>query len=332
MRAVGIKGGKGPATSLFMDSIPKPVPADGEAIVKIKAFGLNRMDLLQREGLYPLPPQAPETMGVEFSGIVEEFGGQAHEDFKVGDEVLGLAYGGAYAEYITVSTKMLVHKPKQLSWEEAAGVPETWITASQALFLIGEFQEGQSVLWHAGASSVSISGIQLAKAAGAKAIYATAGSQEKIDFLEKELGVTKAFNYKTQDWASEIQKATGGSGVNLTVDFIGATYFQGNLDVAARDGRVVLLGLMGGGKLPDGVNIAPLLFKRVRVEGSTLRSRDVEYQRKLRDTLVDHALPKFCDGTFRVFVEKVFPFDQIMAAHQLLESNSTKGKLICVIE
>ncbi|KAK5795843.1 hypothetical protein VI817_005128 [Penicillium citrinum] len=329
---MSIKGGKGPATSLFMDSIPKPVPADGEAIVKIKAFGLNRMDLLQREGLYPLPPQAPETMGVEFSGIVEEFGGQAHEDFKVGDEVLGLAYGGAYAEYITVSTKMLVHKPKQLSWEEAAGVPETWITASQALFLIGEFQEGQSVLWHAGASSVSISGIQLAKAAGAKAIYATAGSQEKIDFLEKELGVTKAFNYKTQDWASEIQKATGGSGVNLTVDFIGATYFQGNLDVAARDGRVVLLGLMGGGKLPDGVNIAPLLFKRVRVEGSTLRSRDVEYQRKLRDTLVDHALPKFCDGTFRVFVEKVFPFDQIMAAHQLLESNSTKGKLICVIE
>lgn len=332
MRAIGIKGGKGPATSLFMDSIPKPVPADGEAIVKIKAFGLNRMDLLQREGLYPLPPQAPETMGVEFSGTVEEFGGQAHEDFKVGDEVLGLAYGGAYAEYVAVSTKMLVHKPKQLSWEEAAGVPETWITASQALFLIGDFQEGQSVLWHAGASSVSISGIQLAKAAGAKAIYATAGSQEKIDFLEKELGVTKAFNYKTQDWASEIQKATGGSGVNLTVDFIGATYFQGNLDVAARDGRVVLLGLMGGGKLPDGVNIAPLLFKRVRVEGSTLRSRDVEYQRKLRDTLVDHALPKFCDGTFRVFVEKVFPFDQIMAAHQLLESNSTKGKLICLIE
>ncbi|KAE8382422.1 quinone oxidoreductase [Aspergillus bertholletiae] len=327
-----VKGGKGPATSLFMDSIAKPVPADGQALVKIKAFGLNRMDLLQREGLYPLPPQAPETMGVEFSGIVEAFGGQTHEDFKVGDEVLGLAYGGAYAEYIAVSTKMLVHKPKQLSWEEAAGVPETWITASQALFLIGEFQEGQSVLWHAGASSVSISGIQLAKAAGAKAIYATAGSQEKIDFLEKELGVTKAFNYKTQDWAAEVQKLTGGTGVNLTVDFIGATYFQGNLDVAARDGRVVLLGLMGGGKLPDGVNIAPLLFKRVRVEGSTLRSRDEEYQRKLRDTLVDHALPKFCDGTFQVFVEKIFPFDQITAAHQLLESNKTRGKIICVID
>ncbi|KAJ5086074.1 hypothetical protein N7532_010845 [Penicillium argentinense] len=336
MRAIAVKGGKGPATSLYVDSIPKPVPAAGQALVKIKAFGLNRMDLLQREGLYPLPPQAPETMGVEFSGTVEEFGPDGHEDFKVGDEVLGLAYGvwsvGAYAEYIAVSTKMLVHKPKQLSWEEAAGVPETWITASQALFLIGEFQEGQSVLWHAGASSVSISGIQLAKASGAKAIYATAGSQEKIDFLEKELGVTKAFNYKTQDWAAEIQQATGGAGVSLIVDFIGATYFQGNLDAAARDGRVVLLGLMGGGKLPDGVNIAPLLFKRIRIEGSTLRSRDEEYQRKLRDTLVDHALPKFCDGTFKVFVEKIFPFDQILQAHQLLESNTTKGKIICVVE
>lgn len=188
------------------------------------------------------------------------------------------------------------------------------------------------MLWHAGASSVSICGIQLAKAEGAKAIYATAGSQEKVDFLEKELGVTKAFNYKTQDWAAEIQKATGGAGVSLTVDFVGATYFQGNLDVAARDGRVVLLGLMGGGKLPDGVNIAPILFKRIRVEGSTLRSRDEDYQARLRDSLVSHALPRFADGTFKVFVEKVFPFEEIVQAHELLESNSTKGKIICVIE
>ena len=188
------------------------------------------------------------------------------------------------------------------------------------------------MLWHAGASSVSISGIQLAKAEGAKGIYATVGSQEKIDFLVKELGVTAAFNYKTQDWAAEIKKVTDGEGVNLIVDFIGASYFQGNLNAAAHDGRVVLLGLMGGAKLPDNVDISALLFKRIRVEGSTLRSRELEYQRKLRDTLVEHALPKFEDGTFKVFVEKVFPFDQIVDAHKLLESNTTKGKLICVIE
>ncbi|OJJ36969.1 hypothetical protein ASPWEDRAFT_50340 [Aspergillus wentii DTO 134E9] len=328
MQAISIKNGKGPADALFVDQIPKPVPGDSQALVKIKAFGLNRMDLLQREGLYPLPPQAPETLGVEFSGTIEGFGSDAKGDFNVGDEVLGLAYGGAYAEYIVVSIHMLVHKPAELSWEEAAGVPETWITASQALFLIGDFQPGQSVLWHAGASSVSISGIQLAKAHGAKAIYATAGSQEKIDFLVNELGVTAAFNYRTQDWAGEITKITNGEGVNLIVDFIGATYFQGNLNAAARDGRVVLLGLMGGGKLPDGVNIAPLLFKRIRVEGSTLRSRDVEYQRKLRNTLVEHALPKFKDGSFKVFVERVFAFNEVIEAHKLLESNTSKGKLI----
>ncbi|KAI2788984.1 hypothetical protein POX_e07010 [Penicillium oxalicum] len=322
MRAIAIKGGKGPAEAMHVVDVEKPVPASGQALVKIHAFGLNRMDLLQREGQYPLPPQAPETMGVEFSGVIESFGdnAEASGDFKRGDEVFGLAYGGAYAEYIVVSTKMLVHKPSQLSWEEAAGVPETWITATQALFLIGEFKKGQSVLWHAGASSVSISGIQLAKAEGASAIYATAGSQEKIDFLEKELGVTKAFNYNTEDWA-----------MNVIVDFIGAPYFQGNLNTAARDGRVVVLGVMGGAKLPDGVNMAPLLFKRVRLEGSTLRSRDEEYQGKLRDTLVEHALPKFCDGSFKVFVEKVFSFEEIVQAHQLLESNKTKGKLICKV-
>ncbi|PIG84659.1 hypothetical protein AARAC_002021 [Aspergillus arachidicola] len=332
MRAIAVRGGKGPATSLYVAQIPRPVPAAGQVIVKIKAFGLNRMDLLQREGLYPLPKQAPETMGVEFSGTIEEFGPEGHEDFKVGDEVFGLAYGGAYAEYIAVSSHMLVHKPAQLSWEEAAGVSEADLDHRVASTLRHRRVSSRpdSPLAR-GASAVSISGIQLAKAAGAKAIYATAGSQEKIDFLENELGVTKAFNYKTQDWAAEIHTVTGGAGVNLTVDFIGATYFQGNIDAAAQDGRVVLLGLMGGSKLPDGVNIGPLLLKRIRVEGSTLRSREVDYQRKLRDRLVDYALPKFRDGIFKVLVEKVFTFEQIVQAHELLESNTTKGKIICVI-
>lgn len=187
------------------------------------------------------------------------------------------------------------------------------------------------MLWHAGASSVSISGIQLAKAEGAKDIYATAGSQEKIDFLVKELGVTAAFNYKTQDWAAELKKETKGEGVDLIVDFIGAPYFQDNLDAAAYDGSIVLLGLMGGQKLPNNVDISALLFKRVSIEGSTLRARGLEYQRKLRDTLVEHALPKFEDGAFKIFIEKVFPFSQIVDAHKLLETNTTKGKLICRI-
>lgn len=206
------------------------------------------------------------------------------------------------------------------------------MTASQALFLIGDFQPGQSILWHAGASSVSISGIQLAKAHGAKEIYVTAGSQEKIDFLVRELGVTAGFNYRTQDWAAELQKATNGQGVNLIVDFIGGTYFQGNLAAAARDGRVVILGLMGGTKVPGTADIGALLAKRVRVEGSTLRSRELDYQRRLRDTLVEHALPRFQDKSFKIFVERLFSFKDIAEAHRVLESNATKGKLICVID
>ncbi|KAJ5221075.1 uncharacterized protein N7469_009962 [Penicillium citrinum] len=327
MRAIAIRGGKGPATSMYVTEIIKPVPIPGQVLVKVRAFGLNRMDLLQREGLYPLPPHAPETMGVEFSGVVEQFGNDlasVGSEFKLGDEVFGLAYGGAYAEYIVVSTKTLFHKPSQLSWEEAAGIPETFMTAAQALLFIGEFKHGQSVLWHAGASSVSIAGIQLAKAKGASAIYATVSSSEKVHFLEQNLG------------PSTTKRITGGAdlqkqGVNLIVDFIGAPYFQNNLDIAAQDGRIVLLGLMGGAELPVGVNIAPLLYKRLRLEASGLRSRDLGYQGKLRDMLVEYALPKFCEGSLKVFVEKVFRFEDIVEAHQLLEKNQTKGKIICTV-
>ncbi|RAL64443.1 hypothetical protein DID88_001919 [Monilinia fructigena] len=309
------KNGTGHADALYInDSIPKPTPSSGEAIVKVKAFGLNRMDLLQREGHYPVPPQAPKTLGVEFSGTIECLGPNIKEGFNVGDEVFGLAYGGAYAEFIAVSTHMLLKKPGHLSWEEAAGIPETWITATQAMYLVGEFSKGKSILWHAGASSVSISGIQLAKKFGSVSyLCATAG-----------------FNYKTQDWAKEILALTDGKGVDIIIDFVGANHFQGNLDVAARDGRIVNLGVMSGTKLPNGVDMGAFVRKRVRFEGSTLRSRDVKYQGKLRDKLEEY-LSKFEDGTFRIFVDKVFPWEQVVEAHKEMERNTSKGKIICTI-
>lgn len=198
------------------------------------------------------------------------------------------------------------------------------------MYLIGEYRPGKSILFHAGASSVSMSGIQLAKADGASAIYVTASSQEKIDHCV-QLGATAGFNYKTQDWAKEVLAATNGNGVDVIVDYIGAGYFQGNLDAAARDGRIVSLAYLGGTQLPAGTDISAFLRKRLRYEGSSLRSRDEEYQGKLRNTLVEHALPQFEKGTFRVVVEKVFPFEKIADAHKLMESNQTKGKLICTI-
>jgi NADPH:quinone reductase-like Zn-dependent oxidoreductase len=198
------------------------------------------------------------------------------------------------------------------------------------MYLVGGFETGKSILWHAGASGVSISGIQLSKIGGAKAIYVTAGSQEKIDFCVKELGATAGFNYKTQDWAKEILKTTNDQGVDLTIDFIGATYFQGNLDVAARDGHIVNLGAMGGTKLPVGVDVGAFVRKRIRYEGSSLRSRDPDYQGRLRDKLEEY-MPQFEDGTFKIYVDKVFPWEQIVDAHKLMEKNVTQGKIICTI-
>jgi len=200
------------------------------------------------------------------------------------------------------------------------------------MYLVGEFKPKKSVLWHAGASSVSIAGIQLSKGDDASAIYVTAGSQEKIDFCVNELGATAGFNYNTQDWSKEILNATDGKGVDLIIDYIGQAYFQGNLDAAARDGRIVNLGLMSGSKLPAGVDISAFIRKRIRYEGSSLRSRDPDYQGRLRDTLAEHALPKFIDGRFKVPIEKVFPWDRIVEAHKLMESNKTRGKIICTIE
>ena len=308
------------------------------------------MDLMQREGKYNVPPQAGKTLGVEFSGWIEELGPGDHGDFKVGDEVFGLAYGGAYAEYLASSTKMLIHKPKEISWTMAAGIPEaslslssdprrearantgqTWITATQALHLVGCFKPGDNVLWHAGASAVSIAGIQLAKAAGANKIFVTAGSDDKVEFCVS-LGATAGFNYHKEDWVSGILSATDGHGVDVIVDFIGKNYSQGNFEAAAMDGRIVQLASLSGSKLEAGLDIGLLENKRMRWEGSRLRSRDLEYQKKLRDLLAERALPKFVDGTFKIVIEREFSWKQIQEAHELMESNQSKGKIICNVD
>jgi NADPH:quinone reductase-like Zn-dependent oxidoreductase len=199
------------------------------------------------------------------------------------------------------------------------------------MYLVAKFQAGKSILWHAAASSVSISGIQLSKADSASAVYATARQDEKCDFAVKELGATAAFNTKTSNWVEEVLKATDGKGVDIIIDFIGADYFQQNLDAIAKDGVIVNLGFMGGIKLKEGTDISAFIRKRVSFIGSSLRSRDENYQGKLRDQLVEHALPRFKDGRFKLFIDKVIPWEKIQDAHQLLEENKTKGKVICTI-
>ncbi|CAK7269374.1 hypothetical protein SEPCBS57363_003571 [Sporothrix epigloea] len=334
MRAVDVKGGKGGADALFInDQTPKPTPQACEVLVRVKAFGINRMDLLQRQGKYPLGPRIPKTLGVEYSGIIVSLGAEARDrGFEEGDEVFGLVYGGAYAEYVTTSVRMLVHKPAFLSWEQAAAIPENWITALQALHEVGGFRGdlNQTALWHAGASGVSIAGIQLSRLAKAGAVYATAGTDDKCAFLVRELGATAAFNYKMSDWAAKVLEATDSRGVDFIVDYIGASYFRQNLVAAALDAHIVLLALMGGAELPQGCDISAILGKRLRIEGSGLRSRDPEYQERLRDLLAEK-LPHFESGELKLYVDKVLPWTEIQEAHRYMEKNVSMGKIVCTI-
>ncbi|KAJ1336132.1 tumor protein p53-inducible protein 3 [Microdochium nivale] len=317
MRAIDIRGGSGCSGDLFINpDTPKPTASPGQAVVKVVAFGINRMDISQRRGGYPVPPQAPKTLGVEFSGVIESVGAaidqqedgeeQGRREFAVGDEVFGLTYGGAYAEYVAVGMGMLVHKPRALSFAQCAAIPEAWMTATQALHQVLGFEKGKTILWHAGASGVSIAGIQLSRAAGAAAIFATVGTAAKCTLVASgQVGATMAINYKTQKFVDEVLRATGGRGVDYIVDYVGGLYFERNLAVAARDARIVMLGRMGGMKVPD-ADLSPILMKRIRIEGSTLRSRNEAYQQQLRRRLESY-MPAVEAGSLSVVLHDTVP-------------------------
>ncbi|CDS14466.1 hypothetical protein LRAMOSA06635 [Lichtheimia ramosa] len=327
MRAVLVKQ-PGDANQLYIGEYPTPTPKDSQILVKVKCFCLNRMDIVQRQGFYPPPPGASPILGVEVSGIVESVGKNVTK-FKVGDAVFGLMGGGGYAEYAVLEEATALHKPDAITFEEAAAIPETWFTAYQALFFVAGLEKGQDVLIHAGASGVGIAAIQLAKNAGAKRIFITAGSDDKVAFCEK-LGATKGINYKKQDWAEEIAKETSNRGVDVIVDFVGKDYFEKNIDTLAIDGRMVILAYLSGGVV-EKVNIVPLLKKRLRIEGSALRSRSLEYQSRLRDELAKHVIDEHfakSSNDYKLFIEKEFDWKDIKDAHLLMESNKTMGKIV----
>ncbi|KAL7421992.1 hypothetical protein Q5752_003764 [Cryptotrichosporon argae] len=328
MKAILIKDGKGPVDNLYIGETEKPSPEKGEVLVKIKTFGLNRMDLLQREGKYPLPPQASKTiMGVEFAGYVEAVG-EGVDKFKQGDEVFGLTYGGAYAEYVVALEFMLLPKPKELSWVVAGGIPENWLTAYQALFLEGGMKKGDNVLIHAGASGVGVAAIQLALNVGhAGQVFTTAGSDDKIKFLQKLDSRVHAFNYRSQNFEEEIKKHADG--VDLIVDFVGRSYFAQNISLLRRDGTLIYLAFLSGSKLDGtGADIGPLLYKRLTIKGSTLRSRSEEYQTELLGKFRDNALPLIKEGKMKVEVHEVFPWEKVADAHKEMEANKNSGKIV----
>ncbi|BGP16053.1 hypothetical protein JCM10213v2_004047 [Rhodosporidiobolus nylandii] len=325
MRAILVKDGQGEkADSLYIGEAERPTLKEGEVLVKIKATGCM--------GKYPVPPGASPIIGVEFSGTIEEAGSS---EFKVGEAVFGLATGGAYAEYIAVPAGMVTRKPENVSWVQAAAVPENWLTAYQALFLIADLQPGQSVLIHAGASGVGLAAIQLAKAFGADLVIATAGTDEKVKFVEQH--GAKGVNYKTQNFAEEVAKLTDKAGVNVVIDFVGQDYWAKNIESMGRDGRMVMLGLLSGPKTKDPLDLSQILYKRLRIEGTTLRSRSLQYQTDLLQEFSKKALDKVfskCGGGdgLDLVIHKVFDWKDIVAAHEEMEQAKNIGKIICEIK
>ncbi|KZV85758.1 quinone oxidoreductase putative [Exidia glandulosa HHB12029] len=332
MRAVLVKDGKGPIEHLHIGETPIPTLKTGEVLVKVKAFGLNRMDVIQRQGNYPLPPGASEILGVEFSGTVAKLGEGATK-WKEGDEVFGLVAGGAYAEYVSAPQTHLIPKPEYLTWVEAASIPEAFLTAYQALVLVCDLKKDENVLIHAGASGVGVAANQIARFFGAKAIVTTASTEDKLSWL-RTLGATHTANYKTTDFSQVVKDATNGRGVDVVVDFVGKTHWEKNVNSLALDGRMVILAALSGAVIPE-LNILPLLYKRLRIQGSTLRSRSVAYQTDLiarfSNDLLGHITGEKGDGAIKSYVHKVYPWTEIQTATREMEAGANSGKIMVEI-
>lgn len=304
---------------------PDPDPAPAELLVKIEATALNRADLLQKGGKYPVPEGASPILGLEMAGIVEETGSEV-TGFKVGDRVFGLLSGGGYAEYCSIHQNMAMKIPEELSFEEVAGIPEVFLTAYQTLDWLGELQKKETILIHAGASGVGTAAIQLAKHLYDARVITTAGTAQKNELCE-ELGSELSINYKEKDFSDEIESKFGKQSVDVVVDFVGSPYWDMNIKILNMDGRLIYLSMLGGAKI-DEVNLVPVLRKRLTIMGSTLRNRSDEYKMKLTKEFSAKALHLFSDGKMKPVIDSIFDWKNVEEAHSKMENNRNAGKII----
>ncbi|KAL6050962.1 putative NAD(P)H quinone oxidoreductase, PIG3 family [Balamuthia mandrillaris] len=330
MRAVLVKQ-PGGAEQLEIGEVQKPALDEvNTLLIRIKATALNRADIHQREGKYPPPPGASEVLGLETAGIVEEVSeAAAAEGWKKGDRICALLPGGGYAEYCAIPHGMAIRIPDGMPFEEAASLPEAFLTAWQALCWQGDLQDNKRVLIHAGASGVGTAAIQLAKQFANTTVIVTAGSDEKIEFCQSVVGADHGINYKQCDgrFAERVLELTEGKGVDILIDFVGASYWEENLRCLACDGVMVMLAFLGGTAAPA-FDLSPFLRKRITVRGSTLRARPVEYKTKLTKELAAFLLPRLADGRIKAVISKVFDWKDVAAAHGFMEDNRNLGKIV----
>lgn len=324
MRAVLVKEN---SDDMYIGQYDKPQPDSNELLVKVVATAVNRSDLLQRKGLYPLPDNASPILGLEIAGIVVEKGIDV-DKWEVGEEVMALLPGGGYAEYAAVPEDVAMEKPENLSFEEAAGIPEAFLTAYLKLILLGEAKENETVLIHAGGSGVGTAAIQLAKEKKAKSIV-TAGSPEKLEVC-RGLGANALVNYKTEDFSQIVLKETNNKGVDLILDFIGASFWDQNFKSISTDGRWILIGVLGG--FEKMINLRQMMHKRIRLIGSTLRPRSETFKEELVKDFSLFSKSRFEDGRLKPVVDKVFSWKNVAEAHQYMEENKNIGKIILKID
>ena len=326
MRAAVVTKPGGPETFAVQD-LPDPEPGPEEALVTVHASALNRADLLQRRGHYNPPPGIrADVLGLEMAGVIARVGERVSA-WQPGDRVMALLGGGGYASRVAVHERQLMPVPASLSFEQAAAIPEVFLTAFDALFLQCELVSGEAALIHAAGSGVGTAAIQLVTLAGCRS-FGTAGSDEKLA-RAAELGLDVGVNYRSDDFAEVVAERTEGRGVDVILDVVGAPYWERNIASLAVRGRMVLVGTMGGGTLET--NVGALMPKRLRVHGTVLRARPPEEKAALSQEFARRYLHHFATGWLVPVIDRVFPLEEVAEAHRYMESNANFGKIVLSI-
>lgn len=315
----------GGVDKLAYETVTIPEAKADEVLVKVHAFGINRPDILQRQGLYPMPPGVTQVPGLEVAGEVVAVGAEVTQ-FKLGDKVCGLTNGGGYAEYCVVPQSQTLHIPENVSFVEAAAIPETFFTVWANVFQMGKAKAGEVVLVHGGTSGIGTTALMLCKALGIKT-FATVGSDEKVQAIAN---FTDAINYKTQDFEHVINEKTENAGVDVILDMVGAPYLEKNLNLLRRDGRLVYIAFLGGAKAKE-VKLGQIMMKRLTITGSTMRARNTAEKAEIAQGLQDHVAPLWAKGECLPMIYQTFEFDQIQAAHACMDTGEHVGKVVVKI-
>jgi len=322
-----IYGAGGTPESMRVGEGEKPQPGPGEILIEVAFAGINRPDVLQRSGRYPPPPGASPILGLEVAGTVAVLG-EGVGEWKVGQCVTALVPGGGYAEYCVAPASHALPIPEGLDLAQAAALPETWFTVWANLVDLGRLKRGERLLVHGGSSGIGLTAIQLARHLGVEC-FVTVGSAAKAEFC-RGFGADHALNYREADFVQQVKDLTGGEGVDVVLDMVGAPYLQKNLSVLRRDGRLVLIAFLEGAK--GEFDLMPVMLKRLTITGSTMRPRTLAEKAAIRDALLKNIWPEIAAGRLRPHIHATFPLAQAGEAHRLMESSRHIGKIVLQVK